>query len=334
MSVYPLSSNAGLAPLLTMSRNCDVRASRNAQEAHERITGGNDRLTDEGSGPTGIDRPRAEVASFDLTETDIRAAKKITKHLPQTFSIEGNAKAAKKRFARAEKAKRQSRHQTRLAIQKLYSIYAKVLTDRNALADLDAACTREQAKLHLRKKDPPICVVALYGGIADSERRYRFANVLRELLRREVPSQKVAAYLEEPGHGIDKLHKAHQRRDISARPIEPSHPSKKAKTDQAATVGTPALRPPRKTKTDQAGSGRAPSLRLAWTKKTMERYEQARIGSALWIKIIKNGDGTVEARKVCRHRSIRNKDGRAQRDQQAANAPVRKKKLRQTSRNR
>jgi hypothetical protein len=242
------------------------------------------------------------AAPFDIDEAEIRAARKITSSLPLDFSMQATAGLAREHFEQAKAARRQSHRETRQALQELYPVYAMVLTDRGAREMLASACKR--AKLDLRTKDPAIAVVALHGGIVDSERRHRFADVLRELLRRNVAHQDVAEYLAKPGQGINQLHKAYQRR----RGMSTGHINPTPKLDEAEKD-----RPSRK---------RTRDLRLVCNGSTFADYEREPSGAELWVKIIKRDHKTAEARRVQHDKPGRTKDSRRSGEQNRARRRV------------
>src|ERR1700736_1229038 len=139
---------------------------------------------------------------------DLKAAKTAAKQLPANFEFNAAEQAAKRHFAKYRETRRLSNEERRQATQAVFEIYAATADDVERQEKLKSRCIKKG--IALKKADLAIAVIRYYSGYEMPEPVNRYANVLREVALRNVPPNKLAAYLKE--HGIDKLHKAYQER--------------------------------------------------------------------------------------------------------------------------
>jgi hypothetical protein len=219
---------------------------------------------------------------------DLKAAKTAAKQLPANFEFDAAEKAAKRHFAKYRETRRLSNEERRQATQAAFQIYAATSANVELQERLKSRCIKK--RIALKKADLAIAVIKYYSRYDTPEAVNRYANVLREAAQRNIPPNKLAAYLKE--HGIDKLHKAYQeRKKRAAAEMSEASEASDDSLDSDNRERTAAKRKSREL------DGSKPSLEtedliITWDRAKAGKF---RPGARLlaWIEIVDDNSGNV-----------------------------------------
>ena len=137
----------------------------------------------------------------------------------------------------------------------------------------------------------------------------RYADVLREALLRKVPPSALADYLSKPKQGIERLHKAYQRR-MNKNALD--HASIQSEKHQ------PMPKPSKNKKSSKARHQRF--LRITWGSIKPEPYVQLEPEEGLWVLLKKISDTMAEIRRTREPREVRHAKMGARRAKRASRA--------------
>jgi hypothetical protein len=213
----------------------------------------------------------------------LKAAQAAAKQLPADFEFKAAEKSAKHHFTKYRETRRLSNEERWQATQAAFEIYAATADNAELQQRLKSRCIRKG--LTLKKADLAIAVIRYYSDYDTPEPVNRYANVLREAAYRNIPPNKLAAYLRKKGQGIDRLHKAYQARQNLAA----------AKMGKARDDSDDGERTAAKGKSRKPDGGKhrpkTDDLIITWAGETGKFKPRTRL--LVWIEIIDDNGGKV-----------------------------------------